>query len=259
MNTQVFWSEMSDLYNFALGTVSQHEGQHACFCLTLSDHVVVTGADVLIKAVVNDAAQMICARRNPMFVEPRSQDTVGGTVILRASTQDYEVLLRRVKEVRVLQAFISCQQSTVIIDATQGPSFFAGAMQTQCHEVLQIAEVFAGGFAGWSRAVASLRGCGLPIHVSWILERDSACRSPLHVMDSGLVEATMPDDIPPHRQPTDTVLLVADFRDSWWRRVVHLRPVDVALFSPPCQPWSSASYAEGLGAEDGLGELLEGF
>ena len=132
----------------------------------------------------------------------------------------------------------------------------------QRHEVLQAAEIFAGGFAGWSRALFSLRDGGVRTHMSWMLERDSACCTALQAMDNNVVTITSAEDIPAATQPCDTALLPVDFRQTWWRKVLHLRPVHLAFVSPPCQPWSRAGKGEGLASQDGsilleLAQLLQ--
>ena len=252
MNDESFWADMRELFHFSLGPPSQVRGQHACFCLKLLGHHVEVGDSVLVKAEIDDAAQLSWANSGPPSLRPMGDQVSGGKVILRASIQDFEVLLRHTTTVRVLQAFVHHQDNITIIDATAGPCFYAGAIPTQCHETLQVAEVFAGGFAGWSRAIATLRDGGLPVHVSWMLEKDLACRSPLAAMDFDLITATDQSMIPPAHQPSDTVLLAADFCDSWWRCVNHLRPVDIAVISPPCQPWSQAGKTQGFNSADGM-------
>ena len=200
---------------------------------------------------VGNEAQLLCAQTAPPALVRPPSDSIGGTVILRATFQDYEVLLRHVDKVKVLQTFVQSQDGVTILDATGVPTFYAGHVVTQQHEALQVAEIFAGGFPGWPRAVSSLRDGGLPIHVSWLLERDPDCWASLSVLDSDLVTVSAPANIPSPSQHSGTIFLSTDFRDEWWRRVTHMRPVDLAVVSPPCQPWSSAGKSRGLMAEDG--------
>ena len=257
-----FWNEMSELFCFGLGEDRNHEGVHACFCLHLTKQMVRKSDHILIKASVNDEAQIRCANQGLPTVERPHSFTTGGTVLLKATYQDYEALLRHVSEVKVLQAFVACDGDTVILDAVNNLSFFAGATEVQRHEVLQAAEIFAGGFAGWSRALFSIRDGGVRTHMSWMLERDSACCTALQAMDDNVVTITSAEDIPAATQPCDTALLSVDFRQTWWRKVLHLRPVHLAFVSPPCQPWSRAGKGEGLASQDGsilleLAQLLQ--
>ena len=259
MDAQKVWDEMQATYLFGLGDAALHHGTHSCFCLRLSDHIVKAEDSVLIKATVDDAAQLRMSSQRGIEVSSCPQHACGGKVILRATFQDFDILLRHVTEVKVMQAYVQHRDGVTILDATATPCFFNGKVATQAHEVLQIAQIFSGGFAGWSRAVASLRDGGVPVHTSWILERDPACWTSLHAMDPELHTACSCHDLLPAIQPHDTILIAEDFRAQWWRKAVHLRPTDIAVVSPPCQPWSSAGNAAGLHSPDGrlLLEVVE--
>ena len=253
MDSVQFWEDMHGVFNFALGPAGLIQGEHVCYCLTLCDHVVFTDDSVLVKAQIDDSAQLVCSTAGPPRLEPgpTSRQAAGGKVILRASFQDYDILLRHVSSVKVLQAFTQTKGDVTILDATAAPAFFSGFVPVQRHEALQVAEVFAGGFAGWSRAIAALRDGGVPLHVSWLLERDPSCWPVLQAMDSSLALAETAADIVPS-SASGSLLIAADFRDVWWRRAFHLRPVDLAVISPPCQPWSQAGRSQGLHSPDGV-------
>ena len=252
MNTDSFWDDMQDVFHFALGNAAFVQGQHACYCLKLLGPTITSEDSVLIKAVIDDEAQLRCSNRGPPHLVPPCVSGVGGKVILRATVQDYQFLLRHVTSVRVLQAFTQTQQGVTIIDATCSASFFAGHVPTAVHESLRVAEVFAGGFSGWSRAAATLRQGGIPLRVSWSLERDPACWPLIQAVDSSVHLVSSPEEIEPAVQPSDTLLLAADFHDGWWHRVLHQRPVDLAVISPPCQPWSLAGKSHGFRDVDGM-------
>ena len=252
MDRSKFWEEMLDVYRFGLGDVASHTGTHSCFCLRLTGHVVRTGDSMLLKAYIDDEAQLICSRmQHPDLVVPPTS-SIGGKIMLRTSFQDYDVVLRHVQEVRVIQAYVQHKDGVTILDATASPCFFSGFAPTQTRTTLQVAELFSGGFAGWSRAIATLRECGLPLHVSWILERDPACWPCLHAMDANLCQAHSVHDFVASSHPADTVLVADDFRTHWWRKLLHLRPADILVVSPPCQPWSSAGRFGGLNVPDGI-------
>ena len=97
---------MHDQYSFALGTVSDHVGTTSCYCLDLTTHVVKSADYVLIKAEVNDEAQLAFALKGSANVKKPEAPVPGGKVVLKASYQDYEALLRHVTQVRVLRAFV---------------------------------------------------------------------------------------------------------------------------------------------------------
>ena len=247
-----FWEDMFDLFHFGMGEAQLLRRSHSCFCLDLLNQVVKLPDHVLLKAVINDEAQTHFKSPSRARVEAPTIPFKGGNVVLRATYQDYEALLRHVSTVRVLQAHVQYHEGVVVLDTVNSISFFAGSAEVQNTEILQAAEIFAGGFAGWSRALASLKSGGVRIHPSWLLERDPTCATVLQSMDSSIQLATCIEDLHASRQSHDTLLLSVDFHASWWRKVLHVRPVQIALVSPPCQPWSQAGKGDGLASPDGI-------
>ena len=179
-----FWHDMGSLFDFALGDIGGHLGLHSCYCLKLLPQVAYKDSCVFIKAEVDDEAQIHCATSGPMQVTKPEVPIRGGKLVLLASYQDYEAVLRHVERVKVLRAFVDKDDNDVVLDATGNICFFSGAVPTRIGETLQIAEIFAGGFGGWPRAVATLKEEGVKAHVSWMLERDPSCFPPLLAMDS---------------------------------------------------------------------------
>ena len=238
MDCSGFWEELVGVSYFGLGDASRANGMHCCCCLQFLNDVVVTDDSVLIKARIDDEAQPLCAQTGPPAVGRPPSDSIGGRLFsgrLFRTTKFFcaEVLLRHVDKVKVLQAFVRSQDGVAFLDATGVPIFYAGHVAAQQPEALQVAEIFAGSFAAWSRAASSLRDGGLPIHVSWLLERDPDCWAYLSVLDSDLVTVSAPADIPSASQHPGTILLSTDFRDEWWHRLTHMRPVDLAVVSLP--------------------------
>ena len=182
--------------------------------------------------------------------DPQDSQT-DNKVLIRVSKQDYLTVLSNCRQVRLIQAFVHYQDDVVILDATSAPSFFAGQTEIRRDECLQAAEIFCGGFGGWSRAISLLQHAGVRIHTSWVLERDDECVPVLAATDPDLVYAKTLDDFTPSRHPTDTVSIHDDFNTQWWRPIVSKRPIHIMCASPPCQPWSSAGKEAGLHTTDG--------
>ena len=244
-----FFHDLDALYNWGIGPWGSLQGKHACFALELSDSAVECDDCFLVKAWVQQQVQLELASNTNTF-DPQF-DSGSHKILLRATKQDYVTVLRHSKYVRLIQAFVHYQDEMVILDATSAPSFFAGQVEIRKEECLQIAELFCGGFGGWSRAASLLRHAGVKIHSSWVLERDSECVPVLAATDPDLVCAETIEDIPCATQPSNTVLIHEDFNTLWWRPVVSKRPVQVMCASPPCQPWSSAGQEAGFSTQDG--------
>ena len=94
---------MLDVYRFGLGDASNHAGTQSCFCFCLTGHVVRTSDSMLLKAYIDDEAQMHCSQAQGPRLEMAPTSTVGGKIILRACFQDYEVVLRHVREMKVIR------------------------------------------------------------------------------------------------------------------------------------------------------------
>ena len=246
-----FWEEMTSLYSFALGDVEGLAGSHACFCLRLSDVMIRTADSVLIKAWIDDEAQLRNSGR-VLSVDITKPPVEARKVVLRASFQDYDFLLKHVCQVKLIQAFVHHSDGLVVLDATAAPSFFSGQRPVTKEATIQVAELFAGGFAGWSRAIGLLQHTGVKVHTSWCLERAADCIPPLQAQHPDMMVADATCDVTPVLQPTDTIMFHADFNSTWWRPAASARPVQAFCVSPPCQPWSTASSQSGLNAPDGL-------
>ena len=241
---------MSDLYHYSHELLDD-AGTRSCYALRILGPGVTCGNSVLVKVQVLDAATMTFEHygtdvRPPAKLPPR------GVAVLRASRTQYDMLLRHVSEVRVMQAHVHRQGHVCIIDAEGDPTFLAGYVPLREGETLQVAELFSGAFMGWSRAAWTIKQCGVPCHTSWYLDMDPSCAEPLKFWDPNVVVAQCADDIPASAQPTDSVLLQASWDSSWWKAVFACRPTHVICLSPPCQPWSTAGSGSGLHSPDGV-------
>ena len=246
-----FWEDLLDLYQWGLGSIGSLHGSHACFHLQISNRFIETDDSFLIVAQVIQEAQVESARSNKCKVLPKDHYLSPRKVLVRATKQDFETVLRHATEVRVIQAFVQCRDDMVILDATAMPSFFAGNLAIRQDECLQVAEVFAGGYAGWHRAVSILQFAGVKAHMSWCLERDSDCVELLCANHPALHEVRSLHEVEFNRCPDDTLLIADNFNAAWWRPITMKRPVQLICFSPPCQPWSRAGRQAGLASEDG--------
>ena len=244
------WQDYAALYNWGLGDIVAMAGQHSCFCLEVSDHMINMGTHCLVKAHISGSAQMRCAGRNQEWTETTTA-TVPQKVLIKATLKDYDLVLRHCQRVRLIQAFIQVEEGQVILDAVSSPSFFSGRKEIQADEVVQVAEIFAGGFAGWSRATAALRRMGTRVNTQWCLERDTACVAPLSHVENNLKICYGPEDCDTPGTPFETSVFVTDFNTTWWRLIAAQTQPQVYCVSAPCQPWSRAGTEAGMASPDG--------
>ena len=247
-----FWEEIADLYRWGMGDLTLLQGQHACFCLDITNHAVECDDSFLVKAYINQRAQVHCSghmvsrnANSPATIAPSK-------VLIRASKKDFNLILRHSSRVRLVQALVELKDGQVILDAIATPSFFAGHRDVRRDECVVLAEVFAGGFGGWSRASALLRQAGVQTRVGWCIEKDEVCVKPLQFADEGILVVEPSDDVEYDMAQQSTYLFCTDFHETWWRPHAAKQQAQVFCISPPCQPWSKAGLEAGLASKDGL-------
>ena len=96
-------------------------------------------------------------------------------------------------------------------------------------EVVQAAEIFAGGFGGWGRAVSLLADSGVRVRNSWCLEREGSCVPPLVAQHPEAVVARCEADLPVPDDASKMLQLHTDFEETWWRLCCANAPTFVAF------------------------------
>ncbi|CAE7241088.1 unnamed protein product [Symbiodinium sp. CCMP2456] len=139
----------------------------------------------------------------------------------------------------------------VILDSTQGPAFLAGDVALRTDSVVQLAEIFSGGFAGWTQAAWSLQDAGVALRTSWLLDIEDDYQAPLETLLPSLQTVQTVEELEDLSDTTEPVFLLANFEHFWWHRVWATLPPDMVVCSPPCQPWSAAGAQSGLDSPDG--------
>ena len=243
-----YWREMSGLFQF-VQDVGLSGDNLMSFSLRTTSSITRDEDSVLMKVQVLDAA--FGSGDQVHHVSEAAFQATKGFAVLRMRFIDYDTLVRHTAEVRVLQAPLFCKGDTVMIDCVERPAFLAGSVQLRAGESLQMAELFSGGFMGWSRAGYVLRACGVSCHTSWCLDADPACIRPAAILEPGLSVATEPSHVHPSHVSPACMFLSAEFDAAWWQCVFEVRPVQLICMSPPCQPWSTAGKRSGLQVPDG--------
>ena len=139
-----------------------------------------------------------------------------------------------------------------VIDATYGTSVVAGLTHLRRDETVLLAELFCGSYNGWSQGAYVLREMGYDVSVCWLLDHDPACVSAASLIHDGALQLAQNfDDLRRYAASACDVMAVADLTDTWWHGLCALPGVGVWAASPPCQPWSTASWGPGLSSGDG--------
>ena len=181
-------------------------------------------------------------------VEPCSRHTTEHKVVLKVSSADWVACSCRVGALKVLQTRISLDTDGFWLDATQVGSFLVAVAPLTTETV---AEIFSGGFAGWTQAISVMQRQGVPIHVAWQLDCCEDAHAMLRPQQPDLSVVSAPEDLKPSLEDPKPLQLCVDFRERWWMQVALYRPPNIMTFSAPCPPLSRAPRQGGLCTSDG--------
>ena len=107
------------------------------------------------------------------------QHEAGQVAVLRMRLNDWFFLGQHVEELSAIWTQVNVLDNTVVLDSTIGPAFLSGYIPLEQHEALRMAEVFCGGFCGWTQAAYCLREGGVPVKTTWLLDNDSELVDPI--------------------------------------------------------------------------------
>ena len=159
-----FYDDMWRLTSWAKEAGDRHFQGRSCYRLLLTDRVTFHEN---VAFVVATLAQSGITGPAGQVVHAEQQDD---TCLLRVNAHKYQAVLQHCTEVRILQAPIQDATPPVICADTPGATFAATA-RVRADTVVQMAELFAGGFSGWSEAAWALWTQGQPLRSAWLLPR----------------------------------------------------------------------------------------
>ena len=242
------WKEISGIFQFASVQLESLCGKNTCFRLRkLGKHVVCADSVLQRVQVMNQVSVTVEGDR----LQGLEQNQSGQIAVLRMRLSDWHFLGQHVDEITAIWTQVSNLNGSVVLDSTVGPAFLTGHVQLAKHEALRMAEIFCGGFCGWTQAAYCLREGGVPVKTSWLLDSDPELIEPIKIAHPEVKVTFGPGDFDVLHDIEDTLFLRADFNDGWWHRVWAGRTPDLLAASPPCQPWSTAGHQGGLQCPDG--------
>ncbi|CAE7340139.1 unnamed protein product [Symbiodinium necroappetens] len=203
------------------------------------DTPIYQGSKILVRAYVASSVGDV----------PQPDTAQKVVLVLRSS--DWLAVDPQAGPLHVLAASVSVQSQQYLLDCTGISSVVVTCCNVLNDTCVHMAEIFSGGFSGWSQAAYILHTAGIPVQTSWTLDVDGACSDMLCHQHASWAEASDLESL--LLAGADGVLhLCADVQRNWWLRVFRQRPVHIVCISAPCQPWSSAGSEQGLSSEDGL-------
>ena len=173
-------------------------------------------------------------------------------VLVRMRASDYYAVGKHSEKVRILHSTLTHEPEQRVIDATYGSTVVAGLTHIRRDETVAMAELFSGSFNGWSQAAYVLHDMGYDVKVRWLLDQDPACATSAGLShDACLHVVTNEGELRSALTSSGDVFAVASLEHAWWHSLCALPGTVVWAASPPCPPWSMASWGPGLESQDG--------
>eukprot|EP00439_Symbiodinium_sp_Y106_P041245 s380_g5.t1 len=186
--------------------------------------------------------------------ERPSPNAPGQRVLVAVSEAIYQSVVVHSSTIRVLQARVLSGSELPIIDTCSGLALVAGAVLLQRTEVIEVAELFCGGFNGWSQGLRILRTFGYDCRMKWLLDTAEECFEGSRQVNPGLRKVYTQEQLLEQCFDTDPCFVCASLEHTWWAQGMAITQPQVACVSAPCQPWSVGG--QGSGLEDAEGRLL---
>ena len=182
-----------------------------------------------------------------------TQDVVQSSdkVLVRLSLTDWFAVGKHTSNLRILNCPLVGDNAPPVLDTTLGTAVVATGVALRKDECIQVAELFSGGFLGWSQGVSVLRHHDVPVRLRWAIDSNPICGRSFAAQHDVANIVSISDAIEPMSHSQSPVFLNASIQDDWWLIWPARQPVDVWCCSPPCQPWSTAGSQQGLHDQDG--------
>ena len=243
------WDELSGVFRFATTQLRSLDGTSTCLKLHLKGSPVFCDDSVLVRVEVIQNTLLQVSDNVPTRL---LESTSGQTAVLRMRLNDWYILGQHVHELSAIWTQVCLNADTIILDSTIGPAFLTGRVPLAQHEALRMAEIFCGGFCGWTQAAYCLREGGVNISTRWLLDSDADLVDSVQTSHPEVRTIYGPAAFDEPAVHDQVLFLKADINDGWWHRILTGSSPDIVTASPPCQPWSAAGQQSGLQSPDGV-------
>ena len=247
------WEGYCRLFHFAQNSPVELDGETSCFELAVQGSPIETDDGVLVRVTILQHLQGCLSGDS---IETIAIDHPCRKAVLRMNHGHWAAVGRHSRTIRAMWTQVHVRDTVVILDATQGPAFLTGDVQYRQDEVLHMAEIFSGGFAGWTQAGWVLQEMRCPVRTDWLLDIEEAVQASLEALMPQLRTVRTAPELPDETDFATPIFLSANVEHTWWHGIWSLGPPDIVTLSPPCQPWSTAGQQGGLSTADGRLLLL---
>ena len=172
-------------------------------------------------------------------------------VVIRMSLSNWYAVGQHSSSLRILNCPLIGENRPPVLDTTLGTAVIAAGVTMRVDECVQVAELFSGGFMGWSQGISVLQHHNIPVRLRWAIDSNPLCGRSFVAQHDGATTVAAKDGAEPLAHQTAPVFLNAMIQEDWWLLWPARNPVDIWCSSPPCQPWSTAGSQQGLHDQDG--------
>ncbi|CAE7630128.1 unnamed protein product [Symbiodinium sp. CCMP2592] len=184
---------------------------------------------------------------------PEAHTGSGARVVVAVTEAVYQAVARHSAVLRILQAQVHQDQETCVIDTCSGRSVVAGTcISSSSAETVEVAEIFAGGFCGWSQGLRVLNSFGYQGRVKWLLDTAEDCFLGCRQVNPGTTPVFQQTELLEVWQSPEPTFICSSLEFGWWLQGPALTNPKIVCASAPCQPWSTGGSGPGLEDPDGL-------
>ena len=238
---EAYWDDVRSLYAAAESLdISVESG--ASFHVMLDGRAVPAGAHWFVSGHL---------QAGWFASEPTRALEVSTKVAVKVSEAMYQAVVRGTQALRILQADVSFGSFGPVIDTTSGKAVLAGARPVRQDTTLEVAELFCGGFNGWSQGVRVLSTFGYSLAVKWLLDTAEECYEGTRQQHPDLQKVFSQQELCQHCEGQEPVFVCANIENAWWVQGPAVTRPHIVCASPPCQPWSGGGSGSGLESPDG--------
>ena len=204
----------------------------------MSDYTILDGDIVPHGTFLQPSIMSQSDRKNPC-------NHSGETTVRILTCKWDEPLVIHSDKILIYNAKVIHNQRPMMIDARYIQTGLLDVSQNDSpRDYITCGELFAGGFSGWSHAVAAISSEVIPMRHVWAVDHDFVAMEMYSKSHANTVHFKSSQEAHNYRcndiDDADDICKAfqCDVRTPWFLSHIKAGSADIALWSPPCQPWS---------------------
>ena len=146
---------------------------------------------------------------------PNCIQRTGQKVLVRLNFADWVVTAKHSESIRILQSRVLEGDTCPILDATLPTTTVAGQTVLNQGEQLQVAEIFAGSFMGWTQAAYVIHRGGHPVRTRLLVDNEASCCEAAAFTHLPLRPVSSPMELCRALRGDCNMFIVGEISDPW--------------------------------------------